>query len=414
MGRFAIVILSPSIIGGAERRFTNLFLELNRKKPHEGVFIVTHSMKKGIEKLYGKEAIEDIIGIGPELPESSEINLTDKQPKTTTSKSLIRQLKNTIFYKVYYLMKTRNEKKELFKEIKEIEKKYKIDRYLAVYNGVLPLYFYFNNNKKRPRIVYVNMDSWFSHLTPNPEKLWYLKYTLFNLAHLKSDAIDFLSPFITEGLDKRKIPYLKTKMSITACSFTDYSKCFYSDKSQLKVVFASRLEVDKSPDKFTLTAAELAKKYPEVQFIVAGKGRMSDEIQDTITKAKLPNLIFKGFIENLPELLAQSSIFVSLQKENNYPSQSVLEAMACGNAIIATDVGDTRLFINDKNGWLISNSAEDLKDQLIACLDNKNEILEKGLYAFNYVREHFTIEKALDYYYNLLYPEYRQKNDHSN
>ena len=43
------------------------------------------------------------------------------------------------------------------------------------------------------------------------------------------------------------------------------------------------------------------------------------------------------------EVLAQNKDILSLQKTNNYPSQSLLEAMASGCAIIATDVGDKKI-----------------------------------------------------------------------
>jgi glycosyltransferase involved in cell wall biosynthesis len=49
-------------------------------------------------------------------------------------------------------------------------------------------------------------------------------------------------------------------------------------------------------------------------------------------------------------LLNESSIFVSLQSEENYPSQSLLEAMACGNAIVATDVGETWRLVDETTG----------------------------------------------------------------
>ena len=78
--------------------------------------------------------------------------------------------------------------------------------------------------------------------------------------------------------------------------------------------------------------------------------------------------------------------------------------MACGNAIIATDVGDTRLFVNENNGWLINNTTEDLIFAMENCVNNRQEVSSRGAFAAKYVRKNFTVEKAAAYYHSLLYP----------
>ncbi|MBS4034554.1 MAG: glycosyltransferase family 4 protein [Ignavibacterium sp.] len=97
-----------------------------------------------------------------------------------------------------------------------------------------------------------------------------------------------------------------------------------------------------------------------------------------------------------------ASVFVSIQTTNNYPSQSVLEAMGCGNAIIATDVGDTRMFINDKNGILIGLNINNLVNAIESLYLNKELSLRLGMNAYSYVRENHTIDKMADYYINLF------------
>jgi glycosyltransferase involved in cell wall biosynthesis len=69
-------------------------------------------------------------------------------------------------------------------------------------------------------------------------------------------------------------------------------------------------------------------------------------------------------------VLERSSIFVSLQEGENYPSQSLLEAMACGNAVIATDVGETWRLVDDANGKRVASDAGAVADAIIALLDD--------------------------------------------
>jgi glycosyltransferase involved in cell wall biosynthesis len=405
MKSFAIILLSNGTFGGAQRRFTNLFLEFRLRRRLNAYFIVTPSMKRQIAEIYGDQALDGILTIGDDVPlldTSAFVSPPLSKSKIAGPKRAL--LKQSIVYKIYYYFKTKRIQFKQFKEINHLAKKHEIDRFLAVYTGVLPLYFYLNRHKNRPRIVFSNMDSWFSHLSEAPEKDWFRQYDLFNRAHAECDMVDVLSPFIVEGLMKRGINLPATKYSITACSFIDYSRCSAGNKDKLSVVYAARLEKDKNPLDFVNAALQLASEFPDVDFHIAGDGRLAQDIQ-RLVKAKSPtNVIFHGFIENPMTLFAESSLFVSLQTANNYPSQAVLEAMACGNAIVATDVGDTRMFINDENGYLIGSGLTELSSALRMCLQRPEIIKQKGKFASQFVRENFTINKAANYYLNLIYP----------
>jgi glycosyltransferase involved in cell wall biosynthesis len=400
---FAIIILSNGTFGGAQRRFTNLFFALRCKFPGHAWFIVTQSMRRQLEQIYGSEMLDGVVSIGPSYNPTVVERVRSPNSKSAKRSGIFKFLKNTFFYKVYFFYKTRRNQFELFREIDALSKRHKIDRFLAVYTGVLPLYFYFGLNK-RPRIVFVNMDSWFSHLSEAPEKDWFRQYDLFNRAHAESDKVDVLSPFIVEGLKERGINLPDEKYSITACSFADYSRCVIGNKTKLNVVFAARLERDKNPLDFVHAAMELANEFPEVGFHIAGDGRLAQDVKQLVENQNHPNIFFHGFIENPMELFAESSVFVSLQSTNNYPSQAVLEAMACGNAIVATDVGDTRMFINNENGYLIGSGVAELISALRFCLKSPEVIKQKGNFASKFVRENFTINKAANYYLNLIYP----------
>jgi glycosyltransferase involved in cell wall biosynthesis len=214
--------------------------------------------------------------------------------------------------------------------------------------------------------------------------------------------VDFLSPFILEGVRKRGIAIPAERARITACSFTDYAKCKAGKKDKLSIAFAGRLEKDKNPMLYLDAVSPLAAKYPNVEFHIMGEGRLSSAVEEKVNSLGLPNIIFHGFVPNPTEIFSETSVFVSIQTTNNYPSQSVLEAMACENAVIATDVGDTRMFINENNGTLISLEKEQLQRAIEKYILNPEVALEKGKYASQYVRREFTIEKAADYYLGLF------------
>lgn len=402
MKNYAFILLSSTIFGGAQRRFIHLFLYLKKQHPNLGVFIMTDAMAKELRSQYGEEAMKGVVSIGPKRSFTQGQRTSTVKEGDRKKSAIITIAKKTIVYKLYYFLKNRKSQKLLFREIDSIVKEKQIEAFVAIYTGVFPLYFYLNKKRKRPGIIFVNMDSWFSHLSDNPRRDWFRQYDLFHRAHLESDKLDLLSPFIQDGLRKRKVFPDPKKINITACSFTDYSRCHSNKKEKLDVMFASRLEADKNPMMFVEAAAKVAPLFPQSQFLIAGDGRLANAVKEKIKTLKIPNIHYLGYIPHITEVLSETSLFVSLQKDNNYPSQSVLEAMACENAIIATDVGDTKMFIDENNGWLIEAATETLVKQLRYCLEHPEETIAKGKYASSFCRNHFTIEKAAEYYLNLI------------
>ena len=92
----------------------------------------------------------------------------------------------------------------------------------------------------------------------------------------------------------------------------------------------------------------------------------------------MENVFFEGGVADTAKYLKQSKIFISIQKDNNYPSQSLLEAMACENAIIASDVGETRKLVTENEGILVPLSAEKIADAIQFLLENPAECERLG------------------------------------
>ena len=400
---FSFILLTSGIVGGAEHRFIRLFMFLDEKYKGQIFFFVTHSLKKRIQELYPDICNDRIISIG-NVENSMPSKLSEPQSQSNNKFLLFikKQVKRTYSYRLYYYLRSKRLQYKRYKEIDQKRKQLGIACFIGVYSGILPLYFYYKKNKSRPGIIFSNMDSWLSNISVNPRKEWYRKYVSFNYALENSDLVDFLSPFIYEGVRKLGIKIQVEKVNITPCSFTDYSKCHIGAKNKFRIAFSGRLENDKNPVMFIDAAQVLAKEHPEVEFHVMGEGRLSETIPELVINSGLSNIIFHGFHNNPPEVLAETSLFVSIQTTNNYPSQSVLEAMACGNAIIASDVGDTRLFINELNGTLIPLELNAITNAIREYIKNPQSAIKKGLYAADYVRKEFTIEKVADYYLGLF------------
>jgi len=396
MSSYAFILLTGGMLGGAEKRFTQLFRHLSEKNPGKFYFVITWNLYYKIQEVFPDYPLEYVIPIG-----LKKVVINNKPKAISQSKTYT--INHPGFIKqIYRFIKNYRIQKGYYKEIERIRKEKDIKCFLGIFSGIIPLYFYLMKKKRDVGIIFCDMDSWFSDVLPKERKFWYRKYSSFNYALENSDYIDFLSPFILEGIRDRGIEVKEESVSITPCSFTDYSKCKLGDKSKFQVAFTGRLEKDKNPDVFLEAAIILSRKYPQIQFHIMGEGRLSLDIKDKVESSKFSNIIFHGFHPQPTEILADTSVFVSLQTTNNYPSQSVLEAMGCGNAIIATDVGDTRMFINEENGLLINLNADELANAIEILYLNKELREQLGRYAYSYVRENHTIEKMAEYYIGLF------------
>ncbi len=396
--KFAIVLLTENHFGGAERRFSNLFQYFQKVAPDDSYFIISTNMNKMIGKLYQDMPIHHVITLtkpNSKFYQTRPVNENNSvKNKKASDPSFVRKLSR--YFRNYLLQYY------YYRQISAICYQKQIEVLLGVSSGILPLYFILRGKKRKMAIIYSNMDSWFLNISANSRQDWYLKYCTYNYAHIKADFIDFLSPFILKGVRDRGLEVSDERAKITACSFTDYSVCSTSKKNRFMIAFASRLEKDKNPILFLEAATRLANDYPDVVFHIMGQGRLSSQICAILEKKLRPNIIFHGFHPKPVELLAETSVFVSIQATNNYPSQSVLEAMACGNAIVASDVGDTRMFINESNGSLIPLCTEALVEALREYIEHPEIAYAKGNFAARYVRNEFTIQKAAKYYLNLF------------
>jgi glycosyltransferase involved in cell wall biosynthesis len=75
--------------------------------------------------------------------------------------------------------------------------------------------------------------------------------------------------------------------------------------------------------------------------------------------------------------------------------------MACENAIIASDVGETRLLVTENEGILVDFNPQTIADAISKLFSTKGLIEKLGTNARKKVTENHTVEKYADYFYSL-------------
>lgn len=109
------------------------------------------------------------------------------------------------------------------------------------------------------------------------------------------------------------------------------------------------------------------------------------------------NVTYFGEIKDLNKIkniLDHSDYLISPSYAEGMPTV-ILEAMARGNAIIATDVGANSKMIN-ANGWLIGNSINSIKEAVLKAVSIEDtELLEMKQHSITNVKTNFTWENVI-------------------
>lgn len=123
---------------------------------------------------------------------------------------------------------------------------------------------------------------------------------------------------------------------------------------------------------------EILEKYPEVEFHFVGRGGEEDIRQVTDKQIKWHERIqyYPLSMEEMPQAYQNADISLIPTVHSEGTSLSCLEAMASGNAVIATRVGGlSDLIINNYNGYLIDPNPQALKQAIINVLENHEQFI---------------------------------------
>ena len=147
-------------------------------------------------------------------------------------------------------------------------------------------------------------------------------------------------------------------------------------KNNIKILFPRRLCVERGGLIFIDAVSEILKVYDSVNVLLVGF------IHDQENERRLKNLMlsFPGRVNHLilkphemPSVYRDADITVIPTLYSEGTSLSCIEAMASGNAVIASYVGGLpNLIINGYNGLLISPTLEDIVDSISSLLNDAN------------------------------------------
>lgn len=208
---------------------------------------------------------------------------------------------------------------------------------------------------------------------------------LFRAAIKRSHAVDALTEEIGVSLVREGIE--PSKIAASMGSVVDVARFHPAYPKQAWVVFAGRLVKEKNPLLFLEALPAIQQAIPDARFFILGDGPLKESVQRGVAHGRLTEVTTTGFVEDLAPILAHASVFVSLQRRDNYPSQVLLEAMASGMASVATDVGCTWRLVDEETGVRVRPSAFEVASAVIALLLHPDRCRRLGEQARQRVME---------------------------
>lgn len=148
---------------------------------------------------------------------------------------------------------------------------------------------------------------------------------------------------------------------------------------------------------------------PAAELWIIGEGELRPALEAQAARLGIaPRVQFLGERGDLPELLACLDVYAHPARFEGMPN-AVMEALAAGLPVVATDVDGVReLIVHAQTGWLVPpGDAGALAAQLVYTLTHPDEARRVGAAAARRMAGHFTVEQmvaAFDALYRSLLP----------
>lgn len=137
--------------------------------------------------------------------------------------------------------------------------------------------------------------------------------------------------------------------------------------------YAAEFNQNKNQQFLIETLNYLKQELPNAKLLLAGEGPLLIQCREQTDILGISNMVqFLGFRSDIKELLQLSNLAVASSLREGLPV-NIMEAMACGLPIVATENrGHNELIHNHENGWTISpNEPQLFSEKLLTLYKNK-------------------------------------------
>lgn len=150
-------------------------------------------------------------------------------------------------------------------------------------------------------------------------------------------------------------------------------------------------------DRLLGAARALKKRRLAFSLKIVGDGPLQAKLEEQICAMDLAdNTSLVGCSDDIPALLSSSTFLVHTSESEGLPNV-IMEAMACGRAVVATDVGDVSYLVQDGvNGFLVApDDSEALVDRIASLIKDRALCRRMGDAGRTKVEQEFGLDRLL-------------------
>jgi len=170
-----------------------------------------------------------------------------------------------------------------------------------------------------------------------------------------------------------------------------------ADTGRLLLITVGRLVESKGYDDLLDVIDELRRTHPKTLLVIVGKGNYSQAITTKIESLHLNDHVkLLGLRSDVQNLLAVSDIYVSASHSEGLPV-SLLEAMAAGLPVVATNVGDIPSIIKPEFGICVpAHQPDQISAALSYLIENPEQRALFGSKAREYVIQNHSSDRWIE------------------
>lgn len=245
---------------------------------------------------------------------------------------------------------------------------------------------------KKPAIVVVR-GSDINIMTKSLFTRFMIKYSLKNASQIMSVSNDLTEKVLRLGVKKEKIITIPRGVDFEKFSLLNKECCRKYLEVPLNkkiILYVGSLIKIKGVNTLVEAMKHLNEDYPDLVLVILGSGVLVKKLKKQVEINNLKHVIkFYGQIlhKDMPQWLNACDL-LCLPSHNEGTPTIILESLACGVPVVASNVGGIPEIIkNGKNGFIVNPKAPiELKKAILDCLQKEwdSEFLRRTVVDYNW------------------------------
>lgn len=204
---------------------------------------------------------------------------------------------------------------------------------------------------------------------------------------------------VAEEIRRSRLFFIPRRLSVirNTVDLDSFQQTPVPDGQPTRIAGVGNLLPVKRWDRLLWISRELQKQNLEFVVEIAGEGPLRSTLESKTIELKLADRVkFLGYVDDVARVITKASFVVHTSDAEGSPN-SVLEAMACGRAIVSTDVGDVSGLVEDgKTGFVVRAGDDDgLMDRMARLITDHDLCCRMGQASWAKAQREFGLDRLV-------------------